>query len=162
MVQSGGVTQTVLGGVVNMNFRYILIAILLIPSLSYSQDCMTNIDGKYRRIKLLTSSLAMMKTFKLSIDLKRPKSDAVTRLKHGDFRLLTVRLSPKQGKYPLPNGVTVPSLMLECQLGERFIEGMAYPIESEAWAEWSDRYYEYAIKYNQTVLIEWKKYTEGK
>lgn len=135
-----------------MKIFFIFILFFSIPAFS----CDSNSDGVPDHLALVTTQLAMLKSYQFKFNLKKPKEDAFKRLKIGDFRLLSMAANPY---YPVSETKS-PTVTEElvCMLGERFIEGVGDPIESEEQAILSDKFFKYAMVYNDTILENWTRY----
>lgn len=122
--------------------------------------CDSDKDGSADNLAEITTQLAKLKTYQLAINLNEPKQDAIKRLRFGDFRLLWLPTNPV---YP-SSEKNLPLITEEitCILGERRIEGVGNPIESEEQAILSDQFFGYAIKYNDTILENWKNFIPNK
>jgi hypothetical protein len=122
----------------------------------FADQCIFDERGTHKVIGSITSQLSMLKTWQMEINLKKPKQDAVKRLKVGDFRLLAMATNPY---YPIPKGyLKAIDEKTVCLLGERFIEGLG-SVELGEWAALADKFFDYAAIYNMTILDNWEVYS---
>ncbi len=122
----------------------------------FAGECISKEGGQQIVIGSITSNLSVLKTWQMEINLKKPKQDAIKRLKIGDFRLLAMATNPY---YPLPKGYSKAlDEKTVCLLGERFIEGLGDSLELGEWAAIADKFFAYAAIYNVTILENWEAY----
>ena len=130
---------------------FIHILILLIPACTFAQETPCYLDED-NHTPPITTQIAVLKSYLYPINLDSPVDDAKLRIKLGDYRLLGI------GGF----GLTYPPLDLQkdseilCTLGERYIQGTSDAIEGKEHSELISKFTEYATKYNEYIIQEYK------